>query len=494
MFLGLDLGTTNVKAIVADAQGRIHGQGSAPVRLLPVGDGGIEQDLDEIWASALEAIRQATAAVNREAVRAIGVSSQGGAMQAYDQHGRPFGGVVSWLDLRGRVYDQALDRELGPLWFAERVGHRGSGLAIGQVLRLRRQSPSLFHDSSRIGFVGDQMVERLSGRAAHDGTSAGLTLLYNPRKRTYDPDLLARLGLQTHQLPGLSSPRSAAGGLRPEVARLTGLVPGIPVSPAVHDQYAAALGTAVVHPGDVMFGAGTAWVLLAVMDHLTEPVTDNAFVCHHVVADVYGQLLSLRNGGSALTWALQLLGIPRPNAIELDRMMASVPAGSDGLQCWPFFAAPGASGSDQAVRGQFSGLTLAHTAAHFVRAVVEGLACELNRHLGFLRRANIPVCQLMMCGAAAASAVTPQLIADVTGIPVGCRSQTEGSLIGAAILARGLVESQRSLSELAAEMVPGTQKIEPGSRHRFYQDCYRDYLDSLRVIDEKGDAAFARRT
>jgi sugar (pentulose or hexulose) kinase len=137
-------------------------------------------------------------------------------------------------------------------------------------------------------------------------------------------------------------------------------------------------------------------------------------------------------------------------------------------------------------------LTLAHTAAHIVRTVVEGLACELNRHLGFLRCADIPVCQLMMCGAAAASAVTPQLIADVTGIPVGCRSQTEGSLIGAAILARGLVESQRSLSELAAEMVPGTQKIEPGSRHPFYQDRYREYLESLRVIGEKGDGASAR--
>ena len=78
-------------------------------------------------------------------------------------------------------------------------------------------------DSSRLGFVGDRIVERLSGQAAHDGTSAGLTLLYNPRKRAYDPEVLARLGLDARQLPVLSGPRSAAGGLRPEVARRTGM-------------------------------------------------------------------------------------------------------------------------------------------------------------------------------------------------------------------------------------------------------------------------------
>ena len=143
--------------------------------------------------------------------------------------------------------------------------------------------------------------------------------------------LLQRLGVPASLLPDLAfAPRrrrrSAAGNRAGDRAAR-----GHPRFAAIHDQYAAALGTGAVRPGDVMFGAGTAWVLLAVSDQPAPPVLDDAFACTHVVEGLYGQLLSLGNGGTAFAWTLGLLGLEREAPEEIDRLMASVPAGSDGL-------------------------------------------------------------------------------------------------------------------------------------------------------------------
>src|SRR5437899_538735 len=125
MYLGLDLGTTNVKAVVASERGKILGEGSKPVKVFHVQQGGVEQDIEEIWSAAVSAIRQATGTIKRLKIRGLGVSSQGGALQVLDRNGKPRGSVISWLDRRGRPFNRKLNDELGTDWFAQRIGHRG---------------------------------------------------------------------------------------------------------------------------------------------------------------------------------------------------------------------------------------------------------------------------------------------------------------------------------------------------------------------------------
>jgi xylulokinase len=483
MLLALDLGTSHVKALVTDARGRPLGRGSCPVPLFRLPGGGVEQEIEEIWQAALGAMGQALNAVPAGGIKAIGVSSQGGAMQVLDPDGRPLGRVISWLDQRGRPFDETLNAELGRDWFLQRIVHGGAWLSIGQILRLRQERPGTVDAPNRLGFVGDVVVGRLCGRAAHDGTSAALTLLYDPVQRTYDADLLARLGLRASQLPALLPPGEPAGGLRPAWARLTGLRAGIPVSAAVHDQYASALATGAVRAGTVMVGTGTAWVLLAVGDRLPVPVNHDALVSHHVVSGLWGQILSMVNGGSALDWALELLGLEGGDRAAVDELLGAAPAGSEGVVFWPFLTPFGATGLAPGARGRLSGLQLAHRPAHVVRAVVEGLAYELNRHLGFLRKVAQPIHQLVLGGGAAGSAVTPQIVADVTGLPLSCFAASEASLAGAAVIARGLLEPGQPLGGLAEAMLPPSRRVEPGAQASVYQGQYRRYLASLPLAE-----------
>ena len=140
MLLGLDLGTTNVKAVLAHYDGKVVGRGSAPVGLLPVPPDGVEQDIDEVWAAAGKAIRQALERHDGGEVRAVGVSSQGGAMQLLDGEDRPYGRVVSWLDNRGGAENERLTKQKGTLWWIHHTGHARGGFAVGQLRRLWRQN------------------------------------------------------------------------------------------------------------------------------------------------------------------------------------------------------------------------------------------------------------------------------------------------------------------------------------------------------------------
>lgn len=419
MFLGLDLGTTNVKALVVDGDGRVVAEGSAPVERVSTPDGGVEQDIDEIEAATLRAVREAAAGTDAARVRALGVSSQGGALQCLDALGKPIGRAISWLDSRGQPFDRQLVEELGEEFFAEHVGHYGSAIAPGQVLRLQRESPEVWGRVASLGFVGDVIVGRLCGRRAHDATSLSIAFLLNPALGRADPVLLTRLGLAEEQLPDLLGATEPAGRLRQGMAERIGLPAGIPVSAAIHDQYAGALGAGSVHDGDVCFGTGTAWVLLANTARLTRPVTRQAIVCPHPVPGIFGQMMSMVNGGSAIEWVLGLSGRGGLSREEIDAALESVPPGSDGL-CFRPHLVPGL-GTDAAAsrRGaRIGGLTLGHSANHLLRAAVEGLACELARYLDVLVAGGFTVRRLVMCGKAAASRVTPQIVADATGRPV----------------------------------------------------------------------------
>jgi sugar (pentulose or hexulose) kinase len=210
-------------------------------------------------------------------------------------------------------------------------------------------------------------------------------------------------------------------------------------------------------------------------------VTDDAFVCTHVVNGLFGEILSLVNGGSAVSWALRLTGREHAAAAEIEELMAAVPPGAAGLRCWPFVTPFGASGLAPGTRGRLTGLQLGHAPAHLVRAVVEGLACELNRHLGFLGQAGLAVRILVMGGTVAGSRSTTQILADVTGLPLLCSGAGGGSVHGAAILSRGLLEPERSLADLSREMRPPACRVEPGENQAFYRELFEDHVRSLPI-------------
>ena len=464
-----------MKAVVVDEEGQVAAAGSAPLERFCGGDGGVEQDIEQIWDAACAAIGQAAAAAGG-AIRAVGVSSQGGAMQMLDGQDRPLGRVISWLDGRGRPFDRELTRELGEDFFAAHVGHGASAVTLGQVLRLRQVSPEVLRRPNRLGFVGDVIVGRLCGRRAHDPTSLSIAMLYNPWLGCADPEVLARVGLEESQLPDLLPATSAAGGLCGEVAGRLGLPAGIPVSPAVHDQYAAALGAGVVAPGQLNFGTGTAWVLLAIADQPRPPIVAEAFVCRHVVPGLYGQMLSLCNGGSAIDWVMNLLGHEHATLSQIDDLIQR----RTGRQRGPaVLAAAGRRKRDRgaAPRGRPPGAN--HLGPPTLPRGPRGdrgiWPANWPGDCYWLDAEGFAVQQISMCGAGAASRATPQIVAGVTGLPVACSRVAEVSAFGAAMIARCLADGG---ADLARQWSATGRVVEPGPEAAVYRELLEQYLGS----------------
>ena len=460
MYLGLDLGTTNVKATLTDASMRIVAEGTAPVERFTAADGVVEQDIDQIEQAAIQAITEAVATIDPTSVLAIGISSQGGALQLLDADGKPLERVISWMDQRGHQNDVKLVEGQGVDWMVEHTGCNLSSMTLGQLIRLREEEPELFESAAGIGWVGDLIVERLCGRRAHDATSLSIAMLYNPKLGDADPDLLKFLGIEGKRLPDLVPATESVGGLTAKIAEATGLREGTPVSPAVHDQYAASLGVGSTRSGDVCLGSGTAWVLLANCDKLTPPVASNTFVCSHLVPGLFGQMLSMGNGGSAFDWALSLTGCRNLDGSAIDDLLDSVPSGCEGLRFRPTLLPCRTCSDKDGVGGVLSGVRPNHGQAHLLRAVVEGLANELALHVEMLEEAGLKVEKLYMCGTAAASRVTPRVIADTLHRPVICIRQPSISSLGAAVLARAIADGEPIVAFQGPEE---RETIEPNS-------------------------------
>jgi sugar (pentulose or hexulose) kinase len=481
LFLGVDVGTTNVKAVVVDVCGTLRSSGSAPVPVHLIGATGVEQDIGEIRDAVASAIAEAARGCGHDAARiaAIGVSAQGGAIQLVAADGSPKGPVIGWQDARGIAFGKQALGDRSPRWLQRHIGGQGITGCPGQVVRLRTEGA--IDAETRLGFVGDRIVGWLCGRPAHDGTSLSICFFYNPRTGREDPDMLALVGLAADRLPDLIDVRERAGGLLPDVARSLGLPAGIPVGPAVHDQYAAAVGCGATSAGDVMFGAGTAWVLLAVSDRMPRPVEPWSLVGRHPVPGHYGLMVSLGNGGSSFAWARDTLGLRDAGEAELDRLIASVPPGSDGLLFRPLLAPVTSVRLPPGTAGRLDGIQLRHTRAHVMRSVVEGLACELGWSLGEMRRAGVRVNRLVMSGKAAASAVTPAIVADVLGLPVDTVMHPATSATGAAALGRLLVEPRSTLADLASIMKTPVERVEPGDGREVGARLLEGYVKEFRL-------------
>lgn len=408
-YLGLDLGTSNIKVLLTDSAGDVVSEGSAAVERYDTPDGGVEQDIDQIWQAVCDAIKQAVSSFDVADILAVGVSSQGGAILTLDENDKPLGRVVSWLDKRGADYDKKLLVELGSDFFRKNIGHGKSIIAPGQILRLKVEASTFADSIKKYAFVGDMIVGMLTGRRGHDATSLSICCLLDPATSKANVELLEKLGINESQLPQLFVANQPVGGVIESAAALTGLKSGTPVGPAIHDQYAAAVGAGAINSGDVCLATGTAWVILALTDNLRPPVIDDAFVCPYPYEGLFGQMVSLGTGGSEIQRAMQQAGYNEINLELVDSLLQNAidKPGADKL-------------------------------ADIVYETVANLAKLVAKQFKLMQKSGIVSKRIILTGPAASSRFTPQIIEKETGLNVECFKQSSASACGAAILAKYL--------------------------------------------------------
>ena len=474
LYLGIDLGTTSIKAALFDGTGALLGDGLAEYTLdTPRPE--IAELAPQRYLDALEtAVRAALVKAGRPAahLRGIGLTGQAETLVVTDAAGQPLRKAIVWLD--NRAVEEA--RELEARFGIDRL-FRLSGQTemlpcwpAAKIAWLRRNEPAVFAAAAKYLMVEDFVAWRLTGDCA---TCRGLlpsTLYYDLATGEYDPAMLEALGLGPSQLPSLRQPGEPLGFTHGGFA---GLPDGIPVAAGPLDHICGSLGSG----GKVGIATETTGCSLAVCAPLPRLVYDSQrriSTYHGYLPGSYALLPWAPTAGMLLRHFRDEY-CPGLDYDALTAAAAEIAPGAEGLIILPHCAGAVSPDCNPAARGVAWGVTLAHTRAHWARAILESIAFLLRDQLEALHGLGADFAEIRSLGGAAKSPLWLQIKADVLRRPITTVACTEATALGAAIL--GAVASQDfpDAPSAAAVMVRPARVVEPGPLADRYERLFRQY-------------------
>ncbi|GAA1534088.1 FGGY-family carbohydrate kinase [Actinomadura kijaniata] len=464
MFVGIDIGTSVVKAAAFDRDGRILAVERARAPLVAEGDR-VEQDFEEVFAAVA---RVARAVCGGRAPALAGITAQGDGAWPVDAAGRPVRRGISWMDGRaaGIVAEWIADGTAEAVYRA--TGNTVfPGCAAPLLAWLDRNEPAVLDAAATAAYVKDVAFQRLTGVRATDVSDASVPFL-DPRGRDYSPAVLEACGLGRRA--GLFAPvhdplpgaEAVAGGVLPA---------GTPVAAGPTDVTAAAILGRVAEPGDGLLNIGTSLVCDVVTDVLDLSGEPSGF--HFATAEPgrWLRVMAAMVGTAGLDWVLETTGTSHG---ELDAILDGTAPGAGGVAVLPFFAPSGERSPfvEPSARAEFTGVSLRTTRAELVRAVCEGTAYAA-RHL--LEAAGLRG-SVTVCGGGTGSAAWLRMFADVLGRPVRVAAGPETGARGAVLAAadrHGIELDTTAWTRPSATVDP-----DPG-RAAFHERGYADHLDRV---------------
>ncbi|MBO1436149.1 xylulokinase [Meiothermus sp. CFH 77666] len=471
LVLGLDLGTSGLKAVALDEQGQKVAEARAVYPLHTPRPGWTEQDpLD--WArAAQEALKALRGQLGQAEMVGLGLSGQMHGAVFLDKAGAPLAPAPLWNDQRTAREVAEIEAAIPCEELIRRTGNPAvTGFQLPKLLWLRNQHPELFRRVYKVLLPKDYLAHALTGAWASEYSDASGVGALNLATRRWDPEILQSLGLSEGLFPELGPSERVVGTLSPAWAQATGLPAGLPVVAGAGDNAAAALGLGVsrYRKGVGSVSLGTSGVIFLPLEEPTPEPQGRVHLFAHADGGYHLLGVTLSAAGS-LEWLRGLF--PEVGLEALLKEAEQVPLGSEGLYFLPFLAGERSPYLNPYLRGAFLGLSLAHKRGHLVRSVLEGVALSLGEVYQVMR----PLAEaqrLLATGGGAASDLWLSLLSGALGMPVVRVTGDEGAARGAGILAlvgAGVYEGLREALQATAPAelaVPGAQAeisgLQPG--------------------------------
>ena len=488
LFLGLDIGTSGVKAILVASNGDVAAAVTTPLTLSTPHPGWAEQHPDDWWDATTRSVRDVLARAPDARVAAVGISGQMHSSVFLDRSGAVVRPALLWCD--GRTTDECAEitrRAGGEERLRDWVRNPAlEGFTLPKVLWLRTHEPEAYGRVATVLLAKDFIRYRLTGTLASEPSDASGTLMFDPAGLRWSDEILRATDVPRALLPDVGGSSEVLGTLTAEAARRTGLAEGTPVVGGGADNACGAAGVGVITPGEAVASWGTSGTVLA---PTAQPFVDPGLRAHtfcHVVPGIWYVMGVVLSAGGAFAWyreqlARELVGTPGADA-TLNAEAASVPPGADGVTFLPYLQGERTPHRDAAARGAFLGLSLAHTRAHLTRAVLEGICFALRDSLSILQELGLSPNHLLLTGGGAKSAFIRRLQADVYGVPVSTVNREEGPAYGAALLAAvGAGVFPDLTSAARATLTRGPSERPDSQTHRAYQPAYDRFRASYRA-------------
>lgn len=466
MFLGIDLGTSALKAIVTDAGGEIVAQGQAPLSVSNPQPLWSEQDPRQWWQALCKVLVELRRQCRLDGLQAIGVAGQMHGATLLDSRGRVLRPCILWNDGRCQNECQVLERALSD--FRQRAGNCAMpGFTAPKLLWIKRHEPEVFAQLAKVLLPKDYLVFRLTGRYSSDMSDASGTLWLDPEKRQWDEALITAGGLRRDQLPELHEGCDTVGCVSAPVAAELGIAPA-PVVAGAGDNAAGAVGMGIVQAGEGFVSLGTSGVYCVVSDrHFPAPENTLHAFCH-CLPDTWQQMSVTLSAANCLTWLARQLGATEAQLVdELEQT---------GQRRTPVVFLPYLNGertphNDPCASGMFFGLRNETNRRDLTLAVLEGVAFSFVDGQDTLLSAHSHIDTVSLIGGGVRSRLWNTVLADVLGRPLQlCDGAAAGPGLGAARLAQlstAAGNRRAALNQICSR--PAVQAVyEPGASHSEY--------------------------
>ena len=463
-FLGIDIGTTSLKAAVFDEHGTRLGLTHKEYTLNtdPI-TGFIEFDAEQYIIMCREAIDELRASCGE--ITALSVDTQGETLIVTDEEGTPLCPAIVWLDNRATAEAEAINETFGRKRVYDVTGQPEitATWPAAKLLWLKRHRPDVFANTKKIFLLEDWVLYRLSGAFVTEPTIQSSTIYFDITRKTWWDEMLSFIGITPAQLPHVVNS-----------AVMVGEYDGIAVVSGALDQIAGTIGVGVTDKSRISEMTGTIMAICVMSDTRPPFNPDSVIPCHlHAIDGNYCLLLWSSTAGMALKWFREQFA-PDLSFAELDKLAETVAAGCDGLTMLPYFCGSTMPRYNPAATASFSGITLSHTKGHFARAIMEAVAFTLRQDLEYT--AVSPDCEVRITGGGASGKLWPQIKADVTGRTLTTVCESETACLGTAILAMVGVGTYETITQAAEATVAIKGSFTPSGAD--YEAAYRRYTDT----------------
>ena len=471
MFLGLDLGTSALKALLVDAEQRVVAGATAPVSVQRPAPGHSEQDPEAWWQALLAVMATLQAGHPRElaAVQAIGLAGHMHGAVLLDDAGQVLRPCILWDDTRATAECAELEQAFPALH-----GITGNlampGFTAPKLLWVRRHEPDLFRRTATVLLPKAWLRFRLTGEYIEEMSDASGTLWLDVGRRDWSDAALAATGLQRGHMPRLVEGSAPAGTLRPELAAEWGMDRPM-LAGGAGDNAAGAVGLGAIRPGSAFVSLGTSGVLWATTGQFVPAPKAAVHAFCHALPGTWHQMGVTLSAAASLAWWAGIVGMSE-TALLAELPPVHKPSGAMFL---PYLSGERTPHNDGAVRGAFAGLSQGTGRAALTQAVLEGVAFSLRDCLDALAASGTQVAEADLIGGGSRSRAWAGIIASVLGIPLHLSAEGErGGAFGAARLARLALSGEDPAAVCTPATRTETVMPEPGLTQA-YAECLARY-------------------
>jgi len=498
---GLDIGTTGVKALIADTKGRIVGMAYREYPCEIPHPGWVEQDVLMMWKKICEATREVLAKTNIDPkkIASLGISSQRGTFVPVDKKISPLMNSIVWSD--GRASSELE-------WIKETIGeekyHEVSGVPVSSMWSYSKmkwfidKKPDLYEKTFKILNGQEYFLYRLGAEElSTDPASITLNGMMDIEKLDWSRDLCERIGLDSDRLPPMGTPSRQVGVVSKEASRETGFAEAMPIAIGAGDQQCAAIGAGIVHEGMAEITIGTAMVMVAHIDSRKKDKNRSVLMGGSGIPNKWDMEGLTFTAGAALKWwrdvyanaecrAAEQLGLDVYDIITLEASKS--PAGSKGFMFYPCFQGQSTPSYHDFARGGSIGLSFIHDRKDMARAILEGVSFETKMVIRAMEEVlGKQFDALRLSGGGSKSELWNHIQADIYGRTVERLEVSECTTLGATILGAAGCGVFGSVEEGVESMVHTRDTIEPDMKlNELYEEQYEIFYGGFRALMESG--------